>query len=70
MDLVEELCATHKLIVVGTIKSNSRGLPEEVKEAGGREEQSSVFAWSDKVMLVSYVRAKATEKCVGAVYNA
>ena len=43
VDLVEELCATHNLTVVGTIKPNSRGLPEEVKEAGGREEQSSVL---------------------------
>ena len=44
VDLVDEFCATHKLTVLGRIKSNSRRLPDEAKEAGGQEEQSSVFA--------------------------
>lgn len=57
-DLCEQLRTEYKLTVVGTVKTNSRGLPELLKQAGKRDPESTIFAWNEKLMLVSYVPKK------------
>lgn len=53
VDLCEELLA-QGLTYVGTVMATRRHLPEEAKATEGREDQSSMFFWSENIMLTSY----------------
>ena len=55
--LGEELLTKHTTLV-GTIRSNKADIPEELKVKCGRPEKSSLFAYDDKLTLVSYVPRK------------
>ena len=54
--LVEWLCDKN-IACIGTLNSNQKGLPKEIKETKGREENSWISCKSDKdeVTLNSYV---------------
>jgi hypothetical protein len=55
VDLAEELLKNYNLTVVGTINTNRQHIPSEMKSVVGREVLSTRFAWSDQVMMLSYV---------------
>jgi len=58
VDLAEELVKERNLMVLGTIQSNRKGIPEEFKQAKGRDVHSTLFAFSGECMLISYVPKK------------
>ncbi|KAJ4425627.1 hypothetical protein ANN_27823 [Periplaneta americana] len=67
-ELAEELYNDDKLTLVGTLKSNRKHIPEELKKTQGRELYSSRFLFTDPktgkapVTLVSYItRLKPTK---------
>jgi len=55
IDMVEDLVKKHNITVIGTINSNRVHVPEELKSVVGREVLSTKFAWSEALMLLSYV---------------
>ncbi|KAJ4446305.1 hypothetical protein ANN_13000 [Periplaneta americana] len=61
IELAEELYNDDKLTLVGTLKSNRKHIPEELKKTQGRELYSSRFLFTDPktgkapVTLVSYI---------------
>lgn len=61
VELAEELYNDAKLTLVGTLKSNRKHIPEELKKTQGRELYSSKFLFTDPksgnapVTLVSYI---------------
>lgn len=68
IELAEELYNDDKLTLVGTLKSNRKHIPEELKKTQGRELYSSRFLFTDPktgkapVTLVSYItRLKPTK---------
>ncbi|KAJ4430410.1 hypothetical protein ANN_22626 [Periplaneta americana] len=68
IELAEELYNDDKLTLVGTLKSNRKHIPEELKKTQGRELYSSRFSFTDPktgkapVTLVSYItRLKPTK---------
>ncbi|KAJ4426464.1 hypothetical protein ANN_27278 [Periplaneta americana] len=68
IELAEELYNDDKLTLVGTLKSNRKHIPEELKKTQGREIYSSRFLFTDPktgkapVTLVSYItRLKPTK---------
>ena len=46
------------LTVLGTIQSNRKGIPEEFKQAKGRDVHSTLFAFSGECKLILYVPKK------------
>lgn len=48
------LQAPYKLILVGTVRSNKREIPEEVKNSRSRPVGSSIFCFDGPLTLVSY----------------
>jgi hypothetical protein len=55
VELATELYKNHNLTVLGTINSNRRHVPDELKCDRGRLAFSTLFAWNDSVMIASYV---------------
>lgn len=55
--LAEEFLTKHTTLV-GTIRLNKPDIPDELTVKTGRSEQSSLFAFDDKLTLVSYVPRK------------
>ena len=55
IELVEDLVKNHNTTVVGTINSNSEHVPEEMKSVKDRQINSTTFAWSGPVTMLSYV---------------
>ena len=55
IELVEDLFNNHNTTVVGTINSNRQHVPEEMKSVKDRQVNSTTFAWSGPVMMLSYV---------------
>lgn len=59
VEVVRKLLVDHKLTVVGTIRSNSRQLPQELTYIKNREVKSSKFAFNQGITAVSYVPKKS-----------
>ena len=57
VDVAEELLQ-QRTTFVGTLQRNRKHLPEEMKSTSGRDPKTTKFAWSGRVMLVSYVKKK------------
>jgi Transposase IS4 len=55
IELVEDLMTNHKTTIVGTINANRQHVPDEMKSVKGRELNSTQFAWSGPIMMLSYV---------------
>lgn len=69
LDLVEFL-KEQNIGVVGTVKSNRTELPDHFKERGKRELYSSLFAFRQKAMLVSYVaKPKKVVNIISSIHN-
>ena len=58
VDLAEELVKERNLTMLGTLQSNRKGIPEEFKQAKGRDVHSTLFAFIGECMLLSYVPKK------------
>ena len=56
--VLTDYLATKRLTVVGTLRSNKPEIPSELTKLGDRELHSSMFAFRDNAMLVSYVAKK------------
>ena len=54
IDLAEELYNDANLTMVGTLMSNRRHIPNELKMTAGREVNSTMFAFSPLIMMASY----------------
>lgn len=59
INVVGKLLTEHRLTVVGTIKTNKREIPTILTNVKKRPINSSVFAFGEKMMIVSYVPRKA-----------
>lgn len=59
VQVVQKLLHDHKLTVVGTIRSNSRQLPQKLTYIRDREVKSSTFAFNQDMTAVSYVPKKS-----------
>ena len=59
-----EWCLERNITIVGTIKSDRKGIPKEMKEVADREEKSPAFCCSEneKTMLLSYTDKKKKGK--------
>ena len=55
-----EWCLERNITIVGTLKSDRKGIPKEVKGVADREEKSTAFCYSEdeKTMLLSYIDKK------------
>ena len=64
-------CMEKKLSIVGTMRTNRRGIPKEMKELRDREEKSTKYYHSEdnKLLLVSYVGKKKTGKKCNNAFN-
>ena len=54
LDLAEELYNDQHLTMVGTLISNRRHIPQELKRTEGREVNTTMFAFSPPLMMASY----------------
>ena len=59
-----EWCLERNITIVGTLKSDRKGIPKEMKGVADREEKSTVFCYSEdeKKMLLSYIDKKKKGK--------
>ena len=59
-----ERCLERNITIVGTPKSDRKGIPKEMKGVADREEKSTVFCYSEdeKKMLLSYIDKKKKGK--------
>ena len=59
-----EWCLERNITIVGTLKSDRKGIPKEMKGVADREEKSTAFCYSEdeKTMLLSYINKKKKEK--------
>ena len=53
--LIQKLAGDHSITVVATMNINRVGVPVEMKKPSDREIRSSLFAWSDEMMMVNYI---------------
>ena len=53
--LIQKLTGDHSITVVATMNINRVGVPVEMKKPSDREIRSSLFAWSDEMMMVNYI---------------
>ena len=59
-----EWCLERNIIIVGTIKSDPKGIPKEIKGVAGRDDKSTAFCYSEdeETMLLSYIDKKKKGK--------
>ena len=59
-----EWCLERNITIVGTLKSDRKGIPKEMKGVADREEKSTAFCYSEdeKTMLLSYIDKKKKGK--------
>ena len=59
-----EWCLERNITIVGTLKSDRKGIPKEMKGVADREEKSIAFCYSEdeKTMLLSYIDKKKKGK--------
>ena len=56
-------CLEKKIFIVGTMGTDRKGIPKEMKQLRDQEEKSTRYCHSkDKLLLVSYVDKKKTGK--------
>ncbi|KAK4318811.1 hypothetical protein Pmani_010234 [Petrolisthes manimaculis] len=60
--LVQDLLDNCGMTLVGTIRSNKKEVPPEIKDTSSRELGSSAFLFTDALTLVSYVPTAAKKK--------
>ena len=58
VNIVNDLVREQNITVVATIRKNKRELPPEIVNTRSRPENSSLFAFGEKCMIVSYVPKK------------
>ena len=68
IQLAEDLYVDHTTLV-GTIRKNKPDIPKQLTVTEGREEKSSIFAFSGNLTLVSYApkRAKLSHCCLQCI---
>ena len=68
---ISPLVYVEKLSIVGTMRTDRRGIPKEMKELRDREEKSTKYYHSEdnKLLLVSYVGKKKTGKKCNNAFN-
>ena len=59
-----EWCLERNITIVGTLKSDRKGIAKEINRVADREEKSTAFCYSEdeKTMLLSYTDKKKKEK--------
>ena len=64
-----EWCLERNITIVGTLKSDQKGIPKEMKGVADWEEKSSAFCYSEdeKAMLLSYIYKKKKGKIILAL---